>query len=202
MISRLKAMFFHVLISGAIAGVGSLIILFLWYPWPLSEMSGGWSLLLLVCSVDVVLGPLLTFVIFDTRKPRSEIVRDLTIIAVLQLSGLCYGVHTVYLARPVVIAFEGKLFRVVSAIEIEDNELSKASDEFKTLSLTGPTFVGTREVASEDERFDAIAHAMAGSDKSMRPIFWQPYEKSVPRILSDSKPLTTLLKTILNKKCV
>jgi len=194
MISRLKAMFFHVLISGAIAGVGSLIILFLWYPWPLSEMSGGWSLLLLVCSVDVVLGPLLTFVIFDTRKPRSEIVRDLTIIAVLQLSGLCYGVHTVYLARPVVIAFEGKLFRVVSAIEIEDNELSKASDEFKTLSLTGPTFVGTREVASEDERFDAIAHAMAGSDKSMRPIFWQPYEKSVPRILSDSKPLTTLLK--------
>jgi len=157
-------------------------------------MSGGWSLLLLVCSVDVVLGPLLTFVIFDTRKPRSEIVRDLTIIAVLQLSGLCYGVHTVYLARPVVIAFEGKLFRVVSAIEIEDNELSKASDEFKTLSLTGPTFVGTREVASEDERFDAIAHAMAGSDKSMRPIFWQPYEKSVPRILSDSKPLTTLLK--------
>ncbi|MFZ6864521.1 TfpX/TfpZ family type IV pilin accessory protein [Undibacterium sp. Ji67W] len=194
MISRLKAMFFHVLISGVIAGVGSLIILFLWYPWPLSEMSGGWSLLLLVCSVDVVLGPLLTLVIFDTRKPRSEIVRDLTIIAVLQLSGLCYGVHTVYLARPVVIAFEGKLFRVVSAIEIEDDELSKAPDEFKTLSLTGPTFVGTREVASEDERFDAIAHAMAGSDKSMRPTFWQPYEKSVSRILSDSKPLTTLLK--------
>ncbi|MFZ6689416.1 TfpX/TfpZ family type IV pilin accessory protein [Undibacterium sp. SXout11W] len=200
MISRLKAMFFHVLISGVIAGVGSLLILLLWYPWPLSEMSGGWSLLLLVCSVDVVLGPLLTFVIFDTRKPRSEIVRDLTIIAVLQLSGLCYGVHTVYLARPVVIAFEGKLFRVVSAIEIEDNELSKAPEKFKTLSLTGPTFVGTREVSSEDERFDAIAHAMVGSDKSMRPIFWQAYEKSVPRILSDSKPLTTLLKNYPEQK--
>ncbi|MFZ6755518.1 TfpX/TfpZ family type IV pilin accessory protein [Undibacterium sp. Dicai25W] len=194
MVPRFKAMCCHLLISGLIAGVGALVILLLWYPWPLSEMSGGWSLLLLVCSVDVVLGPLLTFVIFDTRKPRSEIIRDLTIIACLQLAGLAYGVHTVYLARPVVVAFEGKLFRVVSAIEIADDELSNASDEFKSLPLTGPIFVGTREVKSEDERFDAIAHAMAGSDKSMRPIFWQPYQKSVPRILSDSKPLTTLLK--------
>ena len=193
-------MCYHLLISGGIAGVGSLIILLLWYPWPLSDMSGGWSLLVLVCGVDIVLGPILTFVIFDTRKPRAEIVRDLLIIAFFQLSGLAYGVHTVYLARPVIVAFEGKLFRVVSAIETEEEELSKASDEFKTLSMTGPIFVGTREVKSEDERFEVIAHAMSGSDKSMRPIFWQPYEKSVPKILADSKPVTTLLKNHPDQK--
>ena len=45
---------------------------------------------MLVVSCDLVLGPLITFTIFDKRKPWPELRRDLAIVVALQLAALGY----------------------------------------------------------------------------------------------------------------
>jgi len=48
-------------------------------------MSGVSDVFLLMLGVDVVLGPLVTLVVFNTRKPRAELVRDLAVVVLVQL---------------------------------------------------------------------------------------------------------------------
>ena len=124
--SRLKAAGIHLGISALIAGMAAALVFGLWYPWPYRSASGGQALFLLIMSVDLVLGPALTFVVFNRSKTKSHLVRDLAVIATLQLAGLAYGLYTVYLARPVAVVFEVDRFRVVSAVEVRHEELPQA----------------------------------------------------------------------------
>ena len=69
----------------------ALLVFGIWYPYPYREISGGRELFLLVITVDVILGPLITLAVFNRKKPRSELRRDLAIVALLQLGALGYG---------------------------------------------------------------------------------------------------------------
>src|SRR5918993_3549413 len=104
--ARGRAAGIHFGISLAVALVAGLLVFALWYPYPYREISGGRDLFLLVVAVDVVLGPLITFAIFNRAKGWPHLRRDLAVVALLQLAGLGYGLWTVHLARPVHLVFE------------------------------------------------------------------------------------------------
>jgi hypothetical protein len=59
------------------------------------------------------LGPLITLIIFDTKKPRLKY--DLATIAVLQVAALAYGSYIMFEARPVYTVFVGNQFQTVPA---------------------------------------------------------------------------------------
>ena len=192
--SRLKASGIHLALSVTIAAVVAAIVFLVWYPVPYDTICGGLNLLVLVCSVDIVLGPLLTFVVFDDRKKKSVLVRDLAVIGLVQLAALTYGAHTVYIARPVAIVFEGgKRFRVVTNVEVQTEELPKALPQFRSLSMTGPVLMNTRTV-SDGEKYNAVMGALAGADIGTRPSFWVPYEGHEQEVIRAGKPLDRLLK--------
>lgn len=192
---RLRAAGFHLLFSTLVAAATALAVFQLWYPWPYSEVSGGIGLFVLVCGVDLVLGPLITLVIFDKRKPRKELWRDMSVVVVLQLAGLIYGAHTVFIARPVVLALEVDRFRAVIADSVVMEEMPKAAEEFRHLSLTGPRLLNTREANPGDEKFDAIMSAAAGADLGMRPSFWRPWDATARAAsLKVAKPVSDLQK--------
>jgi len=46
---------------------------------------------IVMIGVDVVLGPMLTFIFANTKKPRRELARDLGVFVVFQLCALTYG---------------------------------------------------------------------------------------------------------------
>lgn len=169
------------------------LILLIWYPWPYRIISGGDSLLLLVLAVDVVMGPLITLAIFDVRKPRRELRRDLAIIVVLQLGALFYGLHTVYLARPAVLALEGFRFRVTTANDVAAEELPLAPPGLNRLALNGPRLVGVR-VTSADT-FDAVSSALEGVDVGSRPKYWRHWDDaSRQEALKQAKPVSEALR--------
>jgi hypothetical protein len=99
--ARLRAAAIHLGLSVLVAAVTAMLVFAIWYPYPYREISGGRELFQLLVAVDIVLGPLLTFAVFNRAKPRGELRRDLAVIVVLQLAGLSYGLWTVHLARPV-----------------------------------------------------------------------------------------------------
>lgn len=198
--SRLRAAGIHLLLS-ALAGLLAAGLVFgLWYPGAYREMAGGRGLFLLITSVDVVLGPLLTLVAFNLKKPRSELRRDLAIIAVLQLSALVYGLHTTYAARPVALVYEVDRFRVVADVDVRKPELAGAAEGLRSLSVTGPRVIGARLVTDGNERNEALFLGLEGWDVGQRPTFWEPYDRSRPRALERSRPVSLLLEHQTGRK--
>ena len=190
---RASAAGLHLLISALVAAVAAALVFGLWYPGIYRLASGGRDLFLLVTSVDVILGPLLTFAVFNLDKGWKHLRRDLAAIGVIQTAALVYGLHTVYIVRPIAMAFEVDRFRVIAAGDVYEPELPKARPEYRSLPLTGPWLLGTRAPKAGEEHTDAIFMGLQGIDRGNRPTFWQPYVESAPEVLVKSRPVSVLL---------
>lgn len=135
--TRWKAAAIHLSASAAIAIAVIWTILRIWYPSPFFEVLGGERLIALIVGVDVVLGPLITLIVFDTRKKSLKY--DLAAVVVLQLAALVYGVHIAFQARPVYLLFVKDRFELVTANQLEPEQLAKVTrPEFKTVPFSGP----------------------------------------------------------------
>jgi hypothetical protein len=189
---RARAAAIHLAISAAVAALAALLVFGLWYPGPFRLLAGGRGLFFLLISVDVVLGPLLTFAIFDVRKGWKHLQRDLAVIGLIQTSALAYGLHTVFVVRPVAMVFEVDRVRLVTAADVHRAELAQAQPSYRSLPLTGPWLLGTRAPATPAEHTDALFMGLKGIDIGQRPIFWQPYERSLPKVLERSRPVSLL----------
>lgn len=189
---KLRAAGVHVGISAAVALIAALLVFTVWYPYPYREISGGRELFLLVVAVDVVLGPLMTFVIFNRRKPRSELLRDLSMVALIQLGGLGYGLWTVFIARPVHLVFEIDRFRVVHAVDVDPQLLERKHPDIQAMPLLGATMLAVRPFKNSQESFDATMAALQGVNIGSRPDLWQPYSLAKLDVLKVAKPASDL----------
>lgn len=189
---RFLAASVHLAISLALAALAALLVFVVWYPYPYREISGGRNLFILLVSVDVIMGPLMTLAIFNRKKTIKELRRDLAVIGLLQLAALAYGLWTVAVARPVHLVFELDRFRVVHAIDVPREFLDKAPASVRTMPWTGPTLLSVRDFKDAKEGFDATMAALQGADLGARPDLWQSYEKARPQILEKAKPLAEL----------
>lgn len=182
----------HLGISICIVALAATLVFAVWYPYPYSEISGGRELFSIVAAVDVILGPLVTLVVFNSTKSRKELRRDMVLVALVQLSALGYGLWAVCVARPVYMVFEYDRFRVVHAVEVESNLLAKAPEGFNKLPITGPTLLGLRPFKDNIEKMDATLAALQGVSLASRPELWESYERIIPQILAEAKPLSAL----------
>ena len=170
----------------------SVLMLRFWYPGDVGSIAGGRQLFLLILSVDVVMGPFLTLIAFNSDKPPSELRRDLGVIVVLQLVALAYGLYTTYLARPVGVVFESERFRLVAAVDVRKEELPDARPEYRTLPLTGPLLLGAQTSRTSEERQRSIDLALSGFDIGQRPGLWKPYAEVRAEAWAQARPLEQL----------
>ncbi len=103
LISKLKATGLHLSLSLGIFLYLVYQIYYNWYPQPYFSIDGGWQGIRLIAAVDLVLGPFITFLIFDLTKSRKEIIFDLSTIVLIQFVALFYGVYLTYNQRPISI---------------------------------------------------------------------------------------------------
>ena len=192
---RRKAALIHVSVTVLLAVTVATVVFVVWFPGEYRSMSGGTELFMLVASVDFTIGPLITFVIADSRKTRGHLGRDIAVIVVLQLIALGYGLHMVSISRPVMLALEEDRFRVVSANDVYTQELPQAKAEFRSLSLTGPRLAYSAVPTDPKEKSDALSLGLRGYDVGTRPKMWQPWDQKVRALaLAHAKPLAELMK--------
>lgn len=193
---RLQAAAIHLCGSAAVAALAAALVFWVWYPEPYAWIAGGLGLFKLVVSSDLVIGPLLTLVVFDPSKRRTVLVRDLGVLVVLQLAALGYGLHTMFMARPVALAFEGTRFRVVTVSDVLVDELPQALPPFRHLPLTGPRLVNTADPTAAD-KLDAISKALAGHDVGTRPRYWRPWDDAARRqVAQNAKSVQSLTERV------
>lgn len=184
----------HLSISLMVAIAAAAFVFGVLFPPPFREISGGASLFKLLISVDVVVGPLLTWLVFSRRKPASELRRDLSVIAVLQLIALVYGLWSMYMARPVYLVHEVDRFVTVSAADIDPTDLPSAKTEFQTLPWSGVRAIGLREPKDGAEKLKGMELAIAGKDLSLQPWLWQELSDVNRKAIHErSKPLSDLV---------
>lgn len=178
---KLLATGIHFLTTLIVAACAAALIFLVWYPDPFQTMIGGTELFVLVVGCDLALGPLLSLVVYDSRKTRLALVTDYSVIGVVQVAALVYGVYILAGSRPVYVAFNTDRLEVVSAFEINDKELAAARDPaYASRPLTGPRLISI--VVPEAERNDALFESVAGNETHMRPRFYAPYESKLERI--------------------
>lgn len=189
---RLRASGIHLGISLALAGLVAALVFGLWYPYPYREISGGRDLFLLLVAVDVVMGPLITLTIFNRAKPRRELMLDLSVVGLLQLAALGYGLWTVFAARPVHLVFEYHRVAVVSAADIDPATLAQAAPALRAFPLTGPTLLSLRPFKDGNEEYESTVAAMSGVPQAAQPALWQPWSAARADILKESRPAVQL----------
>jgi hypothetical protein len=189
----------HASASAAIATAVAFVGLGLMYPGVYRQLAGGTELFFLICGVDVVMGPLLTAVVFSEGKRMRELRRDVSVIVILQVAALCYGLYVLAAARPVALVFEVDRFRVVSKADVLDRELPQAAEGLRALPWTGPRLLAAR-MASDAERLDAIETALTGYDIGQRPTFWQPYDLSRASAFARAHPAEMILRQLGDRR--
>lgn len=189
---RLQAFCVHIFASITLAGISALVVFFLWYPSVLAEASGVNTIFLLLITVDVVIGPVITFIIFNRQK--KELRRDLATVGALQLAALFYGLHAVYIARPAFIVFNANRFDLVYANEISDKNLAKAkSSEFKTIPPWGPKLVAAQLPSDTKAAKEIISSAVSGGDDVQHmPELYASYSKFIDYVKSKIRPIVEL----------
>ena len=186
----------HLICSVMVAIVAATFVLGLWYPYPYRELSGGRELFLLVVAVDVVCGPLLTMVLFNPAKPRAELWRDLSMIALLQLAALGYGIFTVWQARPMFLVMEVDRFKAVQLIDLDQAALAALPLSLKPGLLSGPITVAIRPPNDSKESNKVLFESIQGGrDYAERPEFYIPYVgEAALKSLKRAKPLSIFLQ--------
>ena len=189
--NRLCASAIHLAISLAIATLAALLVFGWWYPYPYRDLSGGRELFILVVAVDVVLGPLITLVIFNAAKTRRHLLMDFSVIGLLQVAALTYGLWTVFVARPVHLVFEYSRMAVVHAVDIEPSTLTQAPPGLQQLPVGGPTLLSLRPLQGS-ETVESVMLATNGIPQAAQPALWQPYDAARADILRESHPAEQL----------
>lgn len=84
-------------------------LIYRWYPGVLFQYDGGLEGIQLIAGVDLVIGSLLTLLVFNRAKKSLKM--DLSIIGALQIICLIGGMWTVYQTRPVAVVYADGAFR-------------------------------------------------------------------------------------------
>lgn len=193
--TRWKASAIHLAISAAIATIALALMLLLWYAPPFFASAGGRQVLLIMLGVDVTLGPLITLIIFNTKKTRKALVFDYIVIGVLQFSALLYGVDVMFHGRPVFVVFIKNSFDMVLANQLNDEDVRRARfAEYRSLPLTGPVYVYSELPADIKERNEVVLAAFSGKDLPVFPKYYQPYAGHEPAVGAAAQPIDTLKK--------
>lgn len=111
-ISRKQAFFTHLGVSSIIFMVLSYLIVFHWYPDFYFSLDGGQRAILTIFFVDMVLGPGLTLLVFKPGKKSLKF--DMSVIVLVQLSALTWGVHNVFTERSATAVFYQGRFTCIS----------------------------------------------------------------------------------------
>lgn len=166
------------------------IMFFIWYPHPYFEISGGWEVLGILAGVDVVLGPILTLIVFKPGKPSLKF--DMSIIVLTQLSALIYGGLIIYQQRPAFVVFAVDRFTTISAADVEYGKLKYPG--FQSTNRIGPRLVYARRPDDPKLREELMFGVLFEGKKDLefRAEFYEPYRPDLDQLRTRSLNLVKI----------
>ena len=189
--SRWKAASIHFSISITVGLLVFALLFFVWFPRPYFAAAGGQHLIIILLGVHLVLGPMLTLMLFMSGK--KGLLFDLWIIGIVQSVALLYGLHIVTETRPVFVVAAVDRFTVVAAADLDPKDLAEGKKpEFQALSWTGPRLIAARLPTDASERSELIFSGFKGKDLERFPKYYLDYAQEQPNLLKHAKTIALL----------
>lgn len=165
---RQKFFLGHFSLSCLIALTILVWVFFYWYPSPLAKAVGVTHIFLMLLVIDVVIGPILGLLVYKEGKKSLKF--DLTVIILIQVSALLYGIYSIEQGRPVWLVYNVDRFELVRKNEILDQNINQAKPQFQKPSWLKPQFVATEFAKNTQQRNDDMfAEVLGGISLAQRP---------------------------------
>jgi hypothetical protein len=183
---RLKAFVLHLLGSATVLTLILTGLYLGWYRWPGWYLTGAAKIALILAGVDVVLGPIVTFLIASPSKPRRELARDITCIVLVQLAAMGYGATTLWKGRPLYYAFSIDRLELVQASDLSAEDVALARQHNPDLApywYSLPRFVWAPLPDDPKVRDEILRTAVfGGKDVIQMPRYFKPWSQGVPEL--------------------
>ncbi len=187
--TKSRAFLIHLSLSATIVAVVCGLIFFVWYPTPYFSIVGAGSVLKVLIGVDLIVGPVLTLILYKPNKPG--LLLDLSIIAIIQLTALLYGTTVIYQERPYFVVFAVDRFEVLAYTEIDPEAIP--SDALRDKPLIGPIMAVAQFPESDEGRQQLLDDLFAGKpDIERRPEFWDTVANQFDDIAKHATPLAIM----------
>jgi hypothetical protein len=191
MLFRLKAFGLHLLGSATVLTLVLGTLFLGWYRWPGWYLADVLQLVTAIIGVDLVLGPLLTFVVANKSKSRRELTRDIAIIIAVQLSALTYGSISLWNGRPLYFAFSENVLQMVQAYDIDSAEAAIGREQNPGLAPSWsslPRWIWAPLPQDPEERQKIFGAAISGGDDVISmPQYFKPWEAGLPSLREQLK---------------
>ncbi|WP_180174768.1 TfpX/TfpZ family type IV pilin accessory protein [Acinetobacter sp. YH01022] len=191
MTHRLNFFLSHLLLSFLVALWVVGLVFFIWYPSPLATAVGVMHIFLMLLVIDVILGPLLGLLVYKEGKKTLKF--DLSVIILIQIAALCYGVFSIEQGRPAWLVYNVDRFELVRKNEIVDTNIQHAQPQFQKPSWFKPQYVATEFAKDTQQRNDEMfAEVFSGISISQRPERYVELTQAKHQIQQRALPLVEL----------
>ena len=157
-----------------------------WYRWPGWYLTGALHVVVILGIVDLALGPSLTLIVANPRKPRRALARDIGVIVIVQLAALVYGAATLWLGRPLYYPFSVDRLQIVQASDLEAREIALARQQNPALAphwYSLPRWIWAPLPEDPDEAAKIVGSTLfGGQDVVQMPRYFKSWEQGLPKL--------------------
>ncbi len=204
---RLRLFTLHLLTSACLLALVWGALYLGWYYWPGWYLSGALGVAAIMAAVDVVAGPSLTLVIANPKKPRRELVRDISIIGAVQLAALIYGAVTLWHGRPLYYTYSERFLQMVQAGDLDPAQIALGRQLNPSLAphwWSRPRWVYAPLPKDPKLRDRIVRSSITGGDDVIQmPRYYQPWQNALPDLRNSLRVVRTMTEIgLLDKERV
>jgi len=157
-----------------------------WYRWPGWYLTGALHVVVILGVVDLALGPSLTLIVANPRKPRRALARDIGVIVIVQLAALVYGAATLWLGRPLYYPFSVDRLQIVQASDLGASEIALARQQNPALAphwYSLPRWIWAPLPEDPDAAGKIVGSTLfGGQDVVQMPRYFRSWEQGLPKL--------------------
>jgi hypothetical protein len=190
---RIKIALRNLIISQVLIILFLVFAYFTWFPYSFSLLGGFTRTALMLIFVDLILGPLLVFIVFKEGKKYLQF--DINVLLSIQIMAFIFGAYSLFLKHPAYAVFTGDRFTLTNVSEIYPYQPWQKN--ISTLFLSSPQLVVAKIPENKDEKskllLDVILNQKPDIDK--RPHYYQPLRAHLETVLTSRLQPDTIFST-------
>ena len=181
---KMKIALRNLYISQAIILIFLVAAYFFWFPHSFTELGGFYDTALMLIFVDLVLGPLLVFLIYKENKKHLKF--DINVLLGIQLIAFLFGAYSLFLKHPAYAVFTVDRFILtnVSNIHPPPSWINQLRQHF----FSPPEFVVAHlPIDSQQQRLLTLDVVINGQpDIDSRPQYFSQFDQHIASIMNKS----------------
>lgn len=191
MSNRIKYFSAHLSTSMLVAVFCLSMVFFMWYPSPLAKAVGVTQIFLMLVIIDVIVGPLLSLLVYKDSKKTLKM--DLSIIILIQVVALGYGIYSIAQARPVWIVFNHDQFELVRNNEIRTEHIAQAQPQYQQPTWLQAQYVAVKQADDpQKQQIEQMGAMLNGVSLAQYPERYTPIEQVKEQMKNKALSLSQL----------